>query len=121
GTRNRRLCHKPSGDISFIECCISFPDRADNPRRCAAEAGSNLERVIQERPGYVVHREAPRWGTFVQSKPPPDGQVMGSDTAFGWPMRCMWYQMQSQYGMNRVWGERLYGGIVRSGQPSAVM
>lgn len=82
---------------------------------------ANLERVIQERPGYVVHREAPRWGTFVQSKPPPDGQVMGSDTAFGWPMRCMWYQMQSQYGMNRVWGERLYGGIVRSGQPSAVM
>lgn len=91
------------------------------PQQVMSELQEELDRLVRDRPGYVLLTHPPRWGTFAAGEAPPDGQRSGADTAFGWPMRCMWYQVQGQYGKNLAWGDQLHGGIARRGQPSAVI
>jgi hypothetical protein len=67
-----------------------------------------------------IDNEPPAWGTFVQEDLPPEAPI-GSDTAFGWPAPCLWYQVVA--GFNRVTmstvGDRLAGGILLSGAPES--
>ncbi len=78
---------------------------------------------------WVSVRNEPRpWGTFTLDEPPPERKRTGSDTAFGWPMPCLWYQVQSVPvqgtvfgGYDRIVKEELHGGWRIAGQPSSRM
>lgn len=66
-----------------------------------------------------VDNQPPPWGAFAASAAPTDH--MGSDTAFGWPAPCLWYQVTA--GFNRVTmsttNDTLRGGILLRGSPES--
>lgn len=76
---------------------------------------------LQQRPGYAFHDWPPRWGTFAQHEPPPQRAHMGADWLFGWPCPCLWLQVHAKSFDNTVFEDELHGGILLSGQPSAVI
>lgn len=66
--------------------------------------------------------DPPRWGTLAGGRDGPAATI-GSDTAFGWPLPCLWYSVRSgtmstNSGIALV-GEKLVGGYRVRGTPSA--
>jgi hypothetical protein len=59
--------------------------------------------------------EPPSWGTFRESAPPPDGFIIGSDSAFGWPLPCMWYQVMGKLAGDLTVGYSTAGSELRGG------
>jgi hypothetical protein len=65
---------------------------------------------------------SPRWGTHAGGRAGP-ANTIGSDTAYGWPVPCLWFSVRSAT-QNTATGialvnEELVGAIPLGGQPSA--
>jgi hypothetical protein len=77
----------------------------------------------QTRYPFEIDNRVPRWGTFVASEPPPEPWTMGSDTAFGWPARCLWHQVLTSYdaATGSTVADELVGGVLLRGRPSGVV
>lgn len=83
------------------------PLRGDN----LALVSSWGARVNESAPEARVRSTSPSWGTFARTTPPPDRDVMGSDSAFGWPWPCLWYQVRGEVINNATANNTLYGGL----------
>jgi hypothetical protein len=81
---------------------------------------SSREQMRQQRPGYQVRHERPRWGTFAQPDPPEPHANIGADWFFGWPRHCLWFQARGTVFDNTVRNPELRGAMLWSGAPSAV-
>ncbi len=84
---------------------------------------AELDRLITTRPGSATHNSAPAWGSLAAAALPPPKLDTGSDTAFGWPLRCLWYQVVGSTTPTPTGitldHESLHGGILIKGEPSA--
>lgn len=93
-------------------------------RASAAELVAESRRELVElqesgRTRYPItaDNETPPWGTFTGPALTPTVRI-GSDTAFGWPAPCLWYQVVAgfdQMTMSTV-DDELAGGILLSGR-----
>jgi len=103
---------------------------ADNPGEDPATlvANSRAERASRQagpRFAHVVYSDnPPPWGTFGREHPPPEN-LIGSDTAYGWPLPCMWYQVVGQKYFfllegNTEYGDFIYGAWFLGGQLDSV-
>jgi hypothetical protein len=107
-------------DLWWTDLRVDFPGEAEpavrESRRLNAEHAAN-------KPGIRIENRRPGWGTFDRSSPPPAAFGSGSDTAFGWPLPCLWYQVvgvsgRDSEGSPTIDQERLVGGIALRGEPS---
>ncbi len=60
----------------------------------------------------------PSWGTLARGRAGPE-RMIGSDTAYGWPLPCLWYSVHGDLVGNTTVNERLVGGVRVVGVPSA--
>ncbi|MFG0285501.1 MAG: hypothetical protein ACF8R7_13875 [Phycisphaerales bacterium JB039] len=68
---------------------------------------------------FRIEADVPNWGSLAQPAPPE--LAMGSDTAFGWPAPCMWYQVLSTFDAPTmsIVADELRGGVhLRGGPPT---
>lgn len=67
-----------------------------------------------------IDHAPPGWGTFA-GEPLPHRARIGSDTAFGWPAPCLWYQVTG--GFDRITmstiGDELAGALLLHGSPES--
>jgi hypothetical protein len=78
----------------------------------AAYQEESSARAAKE-PAFVVNNVPPSWGTFGRGEAPRSEHVrvvLGSDTAYGWPMPCLWHQIVSDYKAGSIVAEELHGG-----------
>jgi hypothetical protein len=67
-------------------------------RQIVEKQNEDCRRLAAKRPGTVVRTAPPWWGTFSRAEAPTGpAVVMGSDTAYGWPWPCLWYQVLGRY------------------------
>jgi hypothetical protein len=98
----RAVSQNPKGDADAILA------QSREPR-----LGSPLTRTIEQ---------PPSWGTL--KSPTPGLSAIGSDTAFGWPLPCLWYQVTGELSQNeagnwKVDGDELHGGLLIRGNASS--
>ena len=81
----------------------------------------SIAELVASRPGSTLDNTPARWGTFAAPAAPP--ATIGSDTAFGWPLRCLWYQVlgETHKGPKSIIldHETLHGGLLLNGELSA--
>jgi hypothetical protein len=83
-----------------------------------AQAGAH----VPGRPDLRVFSSPPWWGSM--RHPGATTPDIGSDTAFGWPMRCAWYQVTGKLSQNAAGNwlvdrDELHGGLLITGELSS--
>jgi hypothetical protein len=82
----------------------------------ANQIAERATRLAGPRYAHVAYSDAPpSWGTFAQATPPPDGFIVGSDTAFGWPLPCLWHQVIGKLAGDMTVGYSTAGAELRGG------
>jgi hypothetical protein len=97
----------------------------EEPGTASERAAKALEKARQPIPGRPERRvtaSPASWGSL--RHPDPLLPRIGSDTAFGWPMPCLWYQVTGELSRNgagdlQVGGDQLHGGILLKGELSS--
>lgn len=97
------------------------------PEEMLAAARAQHEQLAADRRGTDQHMRIaqgpPSWGSLARGRAGPPS-IIGSDTAYGWPIPCLWFSVRSAGTMQTVagiqlLGERLIGAIPIAGEPSA--
>lgn len=87
-----------------------------------ASTRKSITEMMSYRPNYVAHESPPPWGSVAETTHaadlPPAG-VHGADTAFGFPLPCLWHRAVSPLKGNVSYAGRLEGGILLRGTAAA--
>lgn len=94
---------------------------ADAPGPTAELVRSGREQLDHRPPGSPpagIRNSAPWFGTFHNAEP---ATLIGSDTAFGFPVPCLWYSVRglSSPGSNTITSDQVEGGFMVRGAPSS--
>lgn len=110
-------------DVWWDDLSSSF---TGTPEESLAAARAQHEQLAADRRGTDQHMRVavgpPSWGSFAGGRAGP-ASTIGSDTAYGWPIPCLWFSvrsatLQSAQGSQLV-NETLVGAIPIAGEPSA--
>ncbi|MCL4743179.1 MAG: hypothetical protein KJZ54_13355 [Phycisphaerales bacterium] len=86
-------------------------------RHSAEQAHAAGRRAVAD--GQIALTSAPpSWGTLARGRAGPV-DVVGSDSAFGWPRPCLWYSVRGELTGTTLVNERLVGGVRLFGVPSS--
>jgi hypothetical protein len=68
--------------------------------------------TLVQRTDLIQHNTAPTWGTFAGGGAPSPGLATGTDHGFGWPLPCLWYEVDGLYVSNAAIATGIRGGIM---------
>ena len=101
-------------DIWWMDLHLQYPDKPTEELVTALQTQELTARRAEQRAPELLPR--PAWGSFA-SDPLATDVFAGSDTAFGWPRLCLWYQIISKTDdttMNT--SHELHGGVLMRGK-----
>ena len=113
-----------TAEVSLLGIADVWWDAADNsfpglPLDEQMAALSEMhDRLARKRDDFRALLAPPGFGSLVSgTSPEPDS--IGSDTAYGLPLPCLWYTVRSSYQANTIFNDRLEGAFLIAGAPSA--
>lgn len=69
-----------------------------SPREIVEREARDTGALVATRPGSSLRTTRPDWGTFAQAAAPTGApHLLGCDTAYGWPLPCLWFQVIGSY------------------------
>lgn len=105
-------------DIWWSDLWLSYPT-AESTQKLVDDQRTAIAGLVQKRDWFTVRNTPPTWGTFDQADPPKEPNMIGSDTAFGWPALCLWYQIGGTSVANTLTNEDLRFGWLAHGSLSS--
>lgn len=103
-------------DIWWDSADASYPDMPADQQ--LARSIESHERLTRERSEVRALLTAPLVGSLAGGASPAPIQV-GSDTAYGLPLPCLWFAVHADARGNTIFNERLVGGALLDGSASA--
>lgn len=103
-------------DIWWDSADLSYPGIPEG-QQLAALIESH-DRLARERDTVRALRTPPEFGSVADGASPAPDEI-GSDTAYGLPLRCLWFTARADYQGGTLFNDRLMGGYLVKGAPSA--
>src|SRR5262245_3561445 len=94
-------------DLWWLDLQADYPGQSAEKTVAQVIAQYELHTPAPQRIRHTV--DPPGWGTLAAKILPPPEFVIGSDSAFGWPLPCMWYQVRGKVVGNSTAAEELHG------------
>ena len=80
-------------DVWWLDLHTDYPGP---PETVVADQRKRTAERASTAPPVTLHDHPPSWGTFAHNQAPRGGAQIGSDTAFGFPLPCLWFSVLSE-------------------------